>query len=80
MRLIGKVQAPSEPNGITCLAIEDDPFDTKGYYLFGYLSLTEESEFDFWFETLVLAMQQAEIDWGVKPDDWQDEEISGTER
>lgn len=72
MRLIGRVPADFQSDGIVWIVLEDDPDDTGGVYLFGHRSPLDECEFDFWYEDFVAAKRHAENDWGVQEADWKE--------
>jgi hypothetical protein len=70
LKIIAKVESLDEE--IRYLIIESDHDDSLGYFLFGYTTMSQECEFDMWFQNLEIAKNQALIDYGVQKHSWKD--------
>lgn len=53
---------------IKWLIIESDESDTKGYFIYYYVS--ENNAFDTWHMTIDEAFQAAYSQYGIKKEDW----------
>ena len=72
LRSTAEVPTECRLSGIRWLVLEHDP-GSGGWLLFGHRILSEASEFDSWHLTRDEALREAEIQWGVRPEDWHDE-------
>ena len=70
MRLIANVPSTHRNNLIEWLVLEDDPTDTRGFYLSFHRSLEEPSEYDSWHQSKELALLEAQRLYGVTKDQW----------
>lgn len=70
MRLIASVPEKRRDNQIEWLVLEDDPSDTRGFYLFFHRSLEDPSVYDSWHQTKELALTEAETLYGVTKEKW----------
>lgn len=57
---------------IKCLVIEDDPFDSGGFFLFHHKSLDSPCIFDDWFKDAETAYEVAKEDFGINECDWKE--------
>jgi len=70
MRFVAQIPEKLQEQNIKWLILEEDEEDTGGVYLYCHKSLSEESEYDGWYEDMRKAQKQAQMQWGVGTNDW----------
>jgi hypothetical protein len=70
MKLTALVQ--NQNDGVKWLTIESDEDDTKGYFL--YYHLNDNFAYDTWFKAISEAFDAANMQYGIKQEDWRKSE------
>lgn len=72
MKKISKIGPQYQVQGLKWITLEQDHLGSGGVFLFLHQNLNEPCIFDYWFETIQQAEQEALKRWGISKEDWED--------
>ena len=67
------------PTPVEVAVVDFEISEVEGGYIFEWHSRNTSHRGDLWYETLEGALEQASIDWGIRPEQWRSAEHGGQE-
>jgi hypothetical protein len=67
------------PTPVEVAVVDFEINEVEGGYIFEWHSRNTSHRGDLWYETLEGALEQASIDWGIRPEQWRSAEHGGQE-
>ena len=71
--------SPPLPTPVEVAVVDFEINEVEGGYIFEWHSRNTSHRGDLWYETLEGALEQASIDWGIRPEQWRGAEHGGQE-
>jgi hypothetical protein len=71
--------SPPLPTPVEVAVVDFEISEVEGGYIFEWHSRNTSHRGDLWYETLEGALEQASIDWGIRPEQWRGAEHGGQE-
>jgi hypothetical protein len=65
------------PTPVEQAVVDFEISEVEGGYILQWYSRNTSHHGDLWYETLEEALEQASIDWGIRPEEWQTAERGG---
>jgi hypothetical protein len=69
--------ATPPPTPVEQAVVDFEISKVEGGYILAWYSRNTSHHGDLWYETLEDALEQASIDWGIRPEEWRIAECGG---